>query len=220
MVTPFWTRIDRVNSFNHRALESSDVCLFLYTREKHAYGEIDQWSYAYRTVENFKISPKALASNPARRKYKEGAIRTVANDLKRLFQAANQDARFLLVPAVTSKSRTDPDFDDRLIRVCSMVANRFPNVDSVEMLSMRQTMEPAHTGSGTRNADTLLSNIVVDRSVAIGDYACVLVFDDVISSGAHFKACERAIRAAYGSGVVVEGVFWARTASWGDNPTN
>ena len=123
MDTPLWTRISRVNSFNHRELDGEDICLFLHTRETHQYGEIDQWSYAYQTIENFKIPPVALQNNPARRRYKEQAVQTITNDLAMLFRDANPRARFLLVPAVTSKSRTDPNYDDRLVKVCSTVAS-------------------------------------------------------------------------------------------------
>lgn len=217
MDTPLWTRISRVNSFNHRELDGEDICLFLHTRETHQYGEIDQWSYAYQTIENFKISPVALQNNPARRRYKEQAVQTITNDLTMLFRDANPRARFLLVPAVTSKSRTDPNYDDRLIKVCSTVASRFPNVDSYELLSISRTIASAHPGAGTRNVNALFSNIVVDTSIAIRDYASVLIFDDVISSGAHFKACKLAIQRAYGNDVLIEGVFWARTASWGES---
>lgn len=217
MDTPLWTRISRVNSFNHRELDGEDICLFLHTRETHQYGEIDQWSYAYQTIENFKISPVALQNNPARRRYKEQAVQTITNDLAMLFRDANPRARFLLVPAVTSKSRTDPNYDDRLVKVCSTVASRFPNVDSFELLSISRTIASAHTGAGARNVNALFSNIVVDTSIAIRDYASVLIFDDVISSGAHFKTCKLAIQRAYGNDVLIEGVFWARTASWGES---
>lgn len=98
-----------------------------------------------------------------------------------------------------------------------MVASRFPNVDSFELLSISRTIASAHTGAGTRNVNALFSNIVVDTSIAIKDYASVLIFDDVISSGAHFKACKLAIQRAYGNDVLIEGVFWARTASWGES---
>lgn len=217
MDTPLWTRISRVNSFNHRELDGEDICLFLHTRETHQYGEIDQWSYAYQTIENFKISPVALQNNPARKRYKKQAVQTITNDLAMLFRDANPRARFLLVPAVTSKSKTDPNYDDRLIKVCSTVASRFPNVDSFELLSISRTIASAHTDAGTRNVNALFSNIVVDTSIAIRDYASVLIFDDVISSGAHFKACKLAIQRAYGNDVLIEGVFWARTASWGES---
>ncbi len=217
MDTPFWTRIDRLNSFNHRELGSKDICFFLHTRETHRYNEIEQWSYAYQTIENFKISPAALQSNPTRKQYKERAVQTIADDLERLFRYVNPDSRFLLVPAVTSKSKEDQNYDDRLVRVCSMVATRFPNVDSFEMLSAYRTIASAHTGAGTRNVNNLLSNIVVNTSIAIRNYNSVLIFDDVISSGAHFKACEAAIKKSYGDDVLVEGIFWARTASWGES---
>lgn len=216
MPAPLWTRIGKVNSFNHRELEPDDVCLFLHTRETHAYGEIEQWSYPYRTVENFKISPHALSAKPARRKYKEEAVRIVADDLAMLFRDSDPYTKLLLVPAVTSKAKSDPNYDDRLPRVCEMVASRFPNVDWVELLSARQTIASAHTGDGTRDVDALLANIAVVPGFPVGDYASVLIFDDVISSGAHFKACERAIKSVYGEHTPVKGVFWSRTASWGE----
>lgn len=206
-----------MNSFNHRELDSEDICFFLHTRETHQYNEIEQWSYAYQTIENFKISPTALQNTPARRQYKERAVQAITDDLARLFRDSDPRARFLLVPAVTSKSKADPNYDDRLVRVCSMVAGRFPNVDWFEMLSTSRTIASAHTGAGTRDVSALLSNIVVDTSIPVMNYASVLIFDDVISSGAHFKACEAAIKRAYGNDVLVEGVFWARTASWGEN---
>lgn len=206
-----WTLIGCVNDFGHRELTEDDTCFFLYEREVLKRDERGQASHAYRTIANFKISPTALKSNPARRKYKAQAIDTIVDDLYGFLAGVDPTHRILLVPAVTSKSSDDPDFDDRLIQVCSRVAARIPNMDSIELLTIDHTVGAAHLRKGPRRVDDLAAHIQVDDTQSIHLYRSILIFDDVISSGAHFKACRKAMESVYGRTLPVYGLFWART---------
>lgn len=87
------------------------------------------------------------------------------------------------------------------------------NVDLRELLFARRTVTGSSKG-GARDVDAALRNIGIrplEQGIATC-YAAVLVFDDVLTTGAHFKACQAALLEIFGTTPIV-GVFWARTES-------
>lgn len=204
-----WQSITSISSANHRFLEKEDLCMYLMTRESHSREERPaQYSEAYQKVANLKITRSDLRANPYRSRHKEAAIGQFSNDLCGLF--AQSEASFVLVPAVTSKAESDPDFDDRIVRVCNAVAERLAQVRCEPVLSLKSSIPSASRSYGRRDPDLIRSYIRVEP---LRDLSCdfVLIVDDVISSGAHFKACQRAVFDAYG--VKAGGAFWARAES-------
>lgn len=204
-----WQSITSISSANHRLLAKGDLCMYLMTRENHARDEGPaQYSEAFQKVANLKIARSDLRANPNRSKHKEAAIEQFSNDLCGLF--AQSEATFVLVPAVTSKAESDPDFDDRMIRVCNAVADRLSQVRCEPVLSLKASIPSASRSYGRRDPNLIRSYIKVEP---LCDLSCdfVLIVDDVISSGAHFKACQRAVFDAYG--VKAGGAFWARAES-------
>lgn len=204
-----WQSITSISYANHRFLEREDLCLYLMTREHHPLDEQSpRYSEAFQKVANFKITLSELRMKPYRAKYKEEAVDRFSSDLCGLF--AQSAASFVLIPAVTSKVEQDPDFDDRLVRVCENVARRLPQVRCERVLSLKSSIPSASRSYGRRDPELIRTYIRADPS---RDLACdfVLVVDDVISSGAHFKACQKAVCDAYG--VKAGGAFWARAES-------
>lgn len=204
-----WQSITGISSANHRFLEKGDLCMHLMTRELHSDGERPvRYSEAHQKIANFKITKAELRANPLRGKYKEAAVRQFSDDLCGLF--AQSESTFVLVPAVTSRVEGDSDFDDRIVRVCGNVAARLPQVRCERILSLTTPMPSASRSYGKRDPDIIRSHIAVEPC---RDLSCdfVLIVDDVISSGAHFKACQRAILETYG--VRAGGAFWARAES-------
>ena len=207
-----WSRVTGIDWDNHRCLDPDDVCLFYETREHHQPGDSpSSWSFAYRIIMNFK-KPPSRKEKPEWR-YKEEAIGIISNDLSALLRSLNLGNRYLLVPAITSRCKSDPEYDDRLIMVCRSAAEGIGNVECRELLLARRTVTSSSKG-GDRSVRATLGNIDVcpfpqDSAVR---YDAVLVFDDVLTTGAHFKACQAALLEIFGTTPIV-GVFWARTES-------
>lgn len=198
-----------MSATNHRCLERGDLCI--YYREKRRFEYNRPFTETDSVVANFKKLPSACRDNALMAKYKECAIGTIADDVIGLFRGI-RDKAFLLVPAITSKSCDDPEFDDRLIRVCSGVAKALPNVEYADLLYVASSIRPAHTG-GTRNVEAIASQIEVRTGFNMCGFDYVLIFDDVLTTGAHFKACQQVLWKAYGKRA--SGLFWAREESWG-----
>lgn len=197
-----------MSAANHRCLNKNDLCIYYRDKERHVFGS--PFTETNSVIANFKKRPSLCKSNPQMASYKEQGIKTIAHDVARLFQRSPQKS-FLLIPAVTSKSCDDPDFDDRLIKVCSYVAEALPNVWFADLLYIKSSIPPAHTG-GTRDASSLRSNIGVRQGYDLSGYDYVLIFDDVLTTGAHFKACQMALEEVYG--IKACGMFWAREESY------
>lgn len=205
-----WQTINKIGAFNHRCLEPDDSCMFLMVREHHEkHDPISSWSKPYSLIKNLKIKPSELKQNPARRRYKESAIDLFAMDLGRLLSQSPN--RLAIVPAVTSRRKDDADYDDRLVKVCSLASASLPNVDCWDIFDLVASVPSASGEGGTRNPNAIASNILIAQRFDADRYDHVLLIDDVITTGAHFKACQKIIYSAFGKKAF--GVFWARTES-------
>lgn len=212
-----WSRITRIDNRNHRHLDNNDICLFLHTMETHGYDEMDRWSDTYRTIHDFKANPVKARESRAYMKRKQRAMERIAADLISFFTSRDRlpEMRFLLIPAVTSKPEGHPEHDDRLLKVCRSIAESTSSVTCADILSVDGELASSHSSAGTRHPADLLPHIAVDSTFPIDGHDVLIVFDDVITTGGHFKACKQAILQAYGN-VDVAGIFWARTESWAE----
>ena len=205
-----WQTINKIGAFNHRCLEPDDSCMFLMVREHHEPQDpVDSWSEPYRLVKNLKIKPSELKRNPARRRYKQSAIERFAVDLRRLLSQSSN--KLAIIPAATSRRKNDEDYDDRLVKACSLASAPLPNVDCWDIFDLAQSVPSASREGGTRDPKAIASNILITQRFDANQYDHILIIDDVITTGAHFKACQEVIYSAFGKKAF--GVFWARTES-------
>jgi len=90
--------------------------------------------------------------------------------------------------------------------VLEVLRQRNPTFVVETPFSSRLTLQASHMG-GTRRPEQIFDNVVWD-GVSRPTRSIVLV-DDVITSGAHFKACQRMLQMEL-RGIAVVGVFWAK----------
>ena len=76
-------------------------------------------------------------------------------------------------------------------------------LDSREMIMQRDSTEAAHSAQARPRVDELSDNFVIDETRVIG------LIDDVLTTGAHFKAAQRLLRRRFPS-VMIYGIFVAR----------
>ena len=142
-------------------------------------------------------------------RHKERAVIKAANELR---AALNQQAlaAATLVPIPPSASRHDPLYDDRITQIIRRVAFGINNPDIRELIVTRQSVAPAHQQLNARpSIDEILANYEIDEELVEPVPNSIVLFDDVLTAGAHFKACQRLLSERF-SGVPITGVFIAR----------
>lgn len=123
-------------------------------------------------------------------RHKEEAIRQAAQLVRSAFQRS-QLAQCTFVPIPPSKMPGDPLFDDRLTRV---LQTGTPELDVREVLTLRQSMRAHHEHADHERRpgpEALRSLLAVDAAALASPLRPTLVlFDDVLTAGTHFRACK------------------------------
>src|SRR5690348_14258094 len=83
------------------------------------------WRYGETNniIDNFQKSPR-FKGTPAWDRYKQSAIVQLANEIRAALPPARCGA-FTFVPVPGSKSKTDPEYDDRLYRLLDLYRRGF-----------------------------------------------------------------------------------------------
>jgi len=76
---------------------------------------------------------------------------------------------------------------------------------------MAENVDPAHLSDDPRNISALLNKMRLDRSLLQPVPQAICVFDDVLTTGAHFKATQMWLRTEFPH-VPLAGLFLARRA--------
>lgn len=193
---------------DHVFLVDSDQCAYL---SQYAAGQGYQGGHCNQLMRNFKCAPSIARGNPRRANYKRRAINTLAQWLRRAVTQA-QAERWTWVPIPPSKHRGDPDFDDRLSSTLSLAFEGY-DLDLRRVLCQSQSTARDHAG-GTRLPEEALYRILQIDLEALEQRPLrerVVLFDDMLTSGKHYKCCERRLRECLPH-VPVMGVFLSRRA--------
>ena len=180
---PRFRRIDSTNVGDHYHLTPDDVCYFLfeYTAQK---------KYDYSATNNLisNLKKKPGSSSFAELRYKASAIQRCASYIS---AAVNMDnlPDWTLVPIPPSKQKTDPAYDDRILRICKLMSANTP-LDIRELVIQSQSTVAAHEVTpGLRpTVDELLSVYSVDELIAQPAPKSIFLVDDVLTAGTHYRA--------------------------------
>ena len=197
------TRIDELTRPNHSYLEEADRCYFLgeYTSKAGFSTPTND------LILNFKITPSELRKNPRRQRWKDSAVGEIAKALGR--HLSNLKPGRIVVPIPTSKLPNHPDYDDRLLRALAS-AKATPPLVVRELIKQHASTDADHESSTRQSYEELSANCYLDESVALPEPSGVVVVDDVLTEGKHFKVCQELIRTRYGSDIPIAGFFIAR----------
>lgn len=197
-------QIDESLRSDHYYLEEDDVCFCL---GEYQSGGGFHASDVNRLISNFK-KPVDRKNRPEYR-YKEQAIDEVS---ERLRSSLNKDQfpHCTFVPIPPSKCKTDPLYDDRLVRALRSVG---PEVDVRELLVSVKSTRAHHeftVGEKRPKPDELRRNLRIDQEcLASPIRSAFVLFDDVLTTGAHFKACQAALNEHFPEHTVI-GLFIGR----------
>ena len=197
-----FTAIDDLLRPLYPHLTAADQCYFL---REYTAGR----GYAGRETNHLILN---LKKPPDRRgkpewRYKERAIEQVAREFR---SSVNLSAlrRVTLVPMPPSKTKSDPLYDDRMLRVLRAVDVE-GQLDIRELLRIRESMPAAHATAVRPTIAQLIANFVLDESLTASEPRSIALVDDVLTTGAHFVAAKTALIARFPV-VPVRGLFIAR----------
>jgi predicted amidophosphoribosyltransferase len=202
------TLLDAPSRADHAFLTASDRCAFL---AQYLGGKSYRAGRCNQLIRNFKCAPSVARIDSRREGYKQHAIATLARWLRGAL-TREQAERFTWVPIPPSKRRGDPDFDDRLARTLRLAFHAY-DVDVRGLLFQIRSTVPDHAGQVRLSAQALYDNLRLDVESLIARpiRKRIALFDDVLTSGKHYKCCERRLREALPC-TPITGVFLMRRA--------
>jgi len=194
--------VDDLARRDHYYLTPADKCYFYgeYTAgEGHAYSETNQLILNFKKGVDRRGRPEW--------NYKEKAIAQAAAVFRTAFATvAFQQLTFVPIPP--SKAKTDPLYDDRMLRLLQFICAG-QHSDIRELVVQTQSTEASHAATVRPSPDQLAARYQIDTTITYPPPQIIAVFDDVLTTGAHFKAVQQVLQAQF-PGVPVVGFFIAR----------
>ena len=117
-------------------------------------------------------------------------------------------SHIIFVPIPPSKIKTDPLYDDRIVQVASAFCKARKG-DFREILSIKENIEPSHAGEKRPKPAEIEANLILNPELCTIKKDIIILVDDMITSGAHFKACQRKLHEAFPM-AIIKGIFITR----------
>ena len=195
------TRIDDLTFPDHYRLDATDECYFVgeYTaRAGYSHSATNDLIHNLKKGMERKDRPEW--------RYKIWAITTAASQLR---TSLNPDylrvATFVPVPPCRAKG--DPLHDDRMMQVLQQFG---VDVDARELVVQVESYDASHGAANSRpGPEELFQNYRIDQGWVQPAPKSIAVVDDVLTTGAHFKAMQRILNETFPD-VPLIGVFLAR----------
>lgn len=199
---PQLIEIDDLTRGLHWHIRPEDACYYL--REHISHGGF-QASETNQLIANLK--KKLDRKGKSDWGYKERAIRQAARELHSALDPNGWEG-IAIVPIPPSKAKTDPLYDDRMLQVAR---GAFAGTAAAvrELLYQDQTLQAFHETEDRRDVALLTQHFRVDESLCWPAPRGVIVLDDVLTTGAHFRAAKAVLQQRFGE-IPVLGIFIAR----------
>lgn len=198
------TVVDDLTRPDHSYLDENDDCIFIgeYTaRAGYQHSETNQ------LIHNLKKGMDRRERYEWR--YKEQAIQQAAATFREVLSSkALTECTFVPIPP--SKARSDAAFDDRMVQVVNAIRPH-GRIDARELLLQTRSTPAAHEGAQRPTPEEIATFYRINEDVAEPVPAKLVVIDDMLTTGAHFKAAKSVLVARF-PGVRVFGLFVARRA--------
>lgn len=214
-----WTpkKVSEIESPDHTFIDSNDRCLFFL---EYAVGK----RYNFCTGNDFdgnnfisNLKKPVSREGTSEYRYKLQAIRTAGENLAAAIKEGAD--KMVCVPIPPSKHQSDPEYDDRMLRVLleferqSRSRGHDPLV--LELVEQKENIRASHASPGNRpRPEELARNYNIrhgERGTLIeSGRKYIYVVDDMLTAGAHFKAMQKVILAEKIPGIKVMGIFLAR----------
>jgi predicted amidophosphoribosyltransferase len=195
-------KIDELVISDHFFLTPDHECYyFMEYTARAGYG----YSNENQLIFNLKKSLEHKGS--ASWRYKLDAINKISRLVSAALPSVTDIKNTTLVPMPPSKIKSNPLFDDRMKQILELASN--DENDIRELIVLNSDMEAVHIGTTTRSISTLMKNAHLDITKCVKLKPTIILFDDVITTGAHFVAYRNLILQNYPDKNII-GIFIAR----------
>jgi len=204
-----FSEIDQLTREDHYYLSENDECYF--------YGDYTpRESFEYSVTNSFILNLKKSVDRRGTPewRYKEKAIAKASRLIREGFKDEWLELA-TLVPVPPSKVATNPAYDDRMIQILN---NIYPNknLDIRELVQQLIDREAMHQLEDRYTPSELISMWQINEGLAMSAPTSIGVFDDVLTSGTHFRAIKTILQNRF-PGVEVVGIFLARVVRPSEN---
>ena len=182
--------IDNLTRPDHTFIEPDDICYYM--GEYTARGGFSA-SDTNDLILNLK-KPMDRRGNPEWR-YKAWAMVTVARDLRAIL-GQRQIENVTFVPVPPSKAKNDAAYDPRLVQILTRMAKGFDG-DVRELIHQHVSMAASHESDQRPEIPELIANYYIDEAVAHSPRENIVIFDDMLTTGRHFKAVQAVLSERY-----------------------
>ena len=198
------TAIDHLTRQDHVRLRADDECYFF---GEYVSGRGYEYSPTNSLIMNFK-KPTDRRGLPEWR-YKEEAISRIARAFRDalLPEVLN---RLTFVPIPPSKAKGHPLYDDRITRLLHQIRPA-PPLDIRELIVQTRSTVAAHESTDRPTPEALDAIYEVDGDLRTPTPSTLLVVDDMLTTGTHFRAAKSVLQRNFPSTRMV-GVFVPRRA--------
>jgi len=182
------TWLDPPSRADHLLLGEQDRCAYL---AQYPAGAAWRENSLARLVWDFKCAPSLARSDARWQQRKQQAIDRMA-DWLRVAVTREQAEHCTWVPIPPSKQRGDPDFDERLESTLYRAFDGY-DLDLRRLLFQALSTRCDHSAGNRLSEQDLYRLLRVDMPVLEQQAlrSRVVLFDDVLTSGKHFKCCQR-----------------------------
>lgn len=198
------SKVDELIISDHSYLDSSDNCYFLreyIPRVGFSGGETNS------LISNFKKSMDRKGRSEW--SHKERAIKQLAKEFANALNPAWLKIA-TLVPIPPSKTKNNPLYDDRMTQVLRLIGGyRGLDCDVRELIIQTVDMAAAHTTEERPHPGEIECNYLIDESIATPEPKTIGLFDDILTTGAHFRAAKNLLMNRFPT-VPITGIFVAR----------
>jgi hypothetical protein len=197
------SKIDELTRPDHTFIEPEDECYYLgdyYAGRGFAFSGINN------LINNLR-KPMDRRGRPDEWRHKQSAILTCGRMTR---DALNEEwlEEATLVPNPSSKMREDSEYHDRIPQILTEVA-KGRQVDIRELVVMTRNVLQSHLTQERVSISDLVESMRVDEAIAERAPRSIGIFDDVLTTGRHFKAVQAILRDRFPD-VPIVGVFVVR----------
>ena len=198
---------------DHAHLPLDATCYFWgeYTPHRHTQGRGWDYSPTNKLITNFKKKLDRRGEFDWR--YKQQAINTIGMAFANMLDwPAIHGTGWALVPVPPSRERADPLYDDRMSQVLLTIRNRANlALDIRDCLSFSGAFAASHESDDRPTPTQLYNELIFDPTVGQLDSppSGIFLFDDMLTTGAHFLAVRQRLQEAFGN-IPVVGCFVSR----------
>ena len=198
------TWIDELTRRDHYYLDDNDKCAFVgeYTARAGF-----QYSETNRLIFNLKKGMERRGK--ADWQYKQAAISEAARAFQSVLNKQAMD-QYTFVPIPPSKARRDPGYDDRMTQILRQIRPT-QLLDVREIIIQETSIIASHVSDVRLSPDQIKALYRLDEDLTQPDPHAFVVVDDMLTTGAHFKAAQSVLVERF-PGKSIFGLFVARRA--------